>query len=90
MVAVEIMPKVGDDAHPADAKALAQPVDHRQQHGDVGGVPRQHLGAERPAVAVEDDGQHHLLEVRPMVLGMAVGAQRLAAGALERQRRLCP
>jgi hypothetical protein len=36
--------------------------------------PAQHLCADRPPLAVEDDGQRHLFEVRPVVLGMAVGA----------------
>jgi hypothetical protein len=56
---------VGNNAYPADVKALAQTVDHRQQHGRVRGVARQHLGADRPALTVDDDGQDHLFEVRP-------------------------
>ena len=75
---------VGDDADPADVKALAQTVDDRQQNGGIGGVARQHLGADRPAVAVNDDGQDHLLQVGAMVLGVAISSQTVAAGAIER------
>ena len=67
MVAFAIIPRSATTHTRADGEAVAQPVDDRRQHGDVGGVPRQHLGAERPPLAVEDDGRHHLFEVRPMV-----------------------
>ncbi len=76
---------VGDDADPADMEALAQTVDHRQQHRHIGGVAGQHLGANRPALAVDDDGQDHLLQVRPMVLRVAVSPQAFAACATKRQ-----
>jgi hypothetical protein len=65
---------VGNDADPADMEALAQTVDHRQ-----------HLGANRPALAVDDDGQDHLLQVRPIVLRVAVSPQAFAARATKRQ-----
>ena len=74
---------VGDDADPADMEALAQTVDNRQQHRDVGGVARQHLGADWPPLAIDDDGQDHLLQIRPMVLRVAVSPQALAARAVE-------
>ena len=74
---------VGDDAHPADRKALAQPIDHGDQAAGVGGVPGPHLGAHRPAVAVEQHRQDHLVEIGPMVLGKAATPQGLAAGPLE-------
>ena len=35
---------VGDDADPADRKALSQAVDDRQQRRHVGGIARPHLG----------------------------------------------
>src|SRR5215831_3382586 len=76
---------VGDDADPADMKALAQTVDDRQQYGGIGGVARQHLGADRPAVAVDDDSQDHLLQIGAMVLGVAISPEPLAASAVERQ-----
>ena len=75
---------VGDDAYPADMEALAQTVDNRQQHRHIGGVAGQHLGADRPPLAVDDDGQDHLLQVRPMVLRVAMSPEALAAGAAER------
>ena len=31
---------IGDDANPADGKALAQPIDHRDQAARIGGIPR--------------------------------------------------
>ena len=74
-------------ADAADAEALAQTVDHGQQHRHVGSVPSQHLGAHRAALAVEDHGQHHLPQVGAVVLGMAVRPQAVAARAVERQRR---
>src|SRR6516165_4964942 len=75
---------VGDDADPADMKAFAQTVDHRQQHGGVGGVARQHLGANPLALAVDDNGEDHLLQVWPVILRMAVSPKAVAAGAVER------
>ena len=62
-------------ADTADAEALLETVDHGQ-----------HLGAHRPALAVENHRQHHLPQVRAVVLGMAVDPQALAARAMERQR----
>jgi len=76
---------VGDDADPADGKALPQAVDHRQQRRHVGGVPRPHLGADRPPVAVDDEAEDHLLQIGAIVLGIAMLAERLAAFAVERQ-----
>ena len=81
---------VGNDADAADGEALAQSVDHRQQEGDVGGVAGEHLGADRPARAIDHHRQQHLLQVRPVVLGVAMGAEGRAAGALERQGWWCP
>src|SRR5215469_9291350 len=74
---------VGDDAPPADMKALAQTVDDRHQHPRVGGVAGQHLGANRPALAVDDNGEDHLLQVWPVILRMAMSAKTLAASAVE-------
>ena len=78
---------VGDDADAVDRKALAQPVDHRDQAADVGGVARPHLRAHRSAVAIQQHGQDHLVEVGPMVLGEAAPPERLTAGALEIEAR---
>jgi len=66
-------------------KALAQTVDDRQQHNGISRVARQHLGANRPALTVDDDRQDHLLQVGAMVLRVAVSPQTLAASAVERQ-----
>ena len=51
--------------------------------GDVGGVARPHLRAHRPAIAVDHHRQDHLTKIGPMILAVAVTAQRLAAGAFE-------
>ena len=74
---------VGDDADPADRKAPLQAIDDRQQRRHVGGGARPHFGADRPAVAVDDEAEDHLLQVRAIVLGIAVLAERLAALAIE-------
>jgi hypothetical protein len=37
------------------------------------------------AIAVEQHGENHLAQVRPMILGIAVPAERLPVGALEIQ-----
>ena len=76
---------VGDHAHARDVEAPAQPVDHRDQRRHVGGVARPHLRAHRPPVAVDQDREDHLPQIRTMILAVAVLAQRLAAGALEVQ-----
>ena len=78
-------PPVRHHADPADAEALPKTVDHRQQHRHVSGVPRQHLGAHRAALAVQHHRQHHLAQVRAVILGMAVCPQALAARPVERQ-----
>jgi hypothetical protein len=74
---------VGDDADPIDAKAALQTIDRRDQAGHIGGVSRPHLGAHRPAFAVEEHGQNRLVEIGPVVLGEAAPSERLAARALE-------
>jgi hypothetical protein len=75
---------VGDDAHAADIETPAQPVDDGDQARHVGGIARPHLRAHRPAVAVEQHGQDHLLQVRPVILAVAMLTQRLAAGVSAR------
>src|SRR5688572_19229848 len=74
---------VGDHTDPADREAPAQPVDHRDQRGDVGDIARPDLGAHRPPVAIDQDRQDHLAEVRAMILAVAVAAEGLAARAFE-------
>jgi hypothetical protein len=70
---------IGDDANPADGKPCAQAVDHRQQRRDISSVSLAHLSADRPAVAVDDEAEDHLFQVRPVVLGIAALPQRFAA-----------
>ena len=82
MVAAEIMPRSAT-THSAEMKAFAQPIDDRHQHPRVGDVARQHLGANRPALAVDDNGEDHLLQVWPVILRMAVGPKAVGAGAVE-------
>jgi hypothetical protein len=70
---------------PADIEAPAQPVDDGDHGRHIGSVARPHLRAHRPPVAVEQHGQDHLLQVRPVILAVAVLTQRLPAGALKVQ-----
>ena len=44
------------------------------QHAHIRGVARHHLGADRASLAVDHDGQDHLLQIGPVVLGVAVSA----------------
>ena len=76
---------VGHDTDAANAEALPQPVDHRQQHGHVGRIARPHLGADGRARSVDHETEDHLLEIGPKVLRVAMLTQRLAALAVERQ-----
>ena len=59
------------------------PVDDRQQPGDIGGIARPHLRTDRTAVAVEQLGNEHLAKIGPVVLRVAVPAEAIAAGAGE-------
>ena len=72
------------------AKRVAQPVDDRQQHADVGRVARPHLGAHRPALGIDHDPQDHLHQLGPVVLGVAPPAERRAAGAAKDSESSCP
>jgi len=65
------MPRSATRREAADAEPVAQPIDDGDQHGDVGGVARRHLGADRPAFGVDHHGEDHLGEVGPVVLGVA-------------------
>src|SRR5271169_2930067 len=76
---------VGDNADAADAKTRAQPVDHRQQGGHVGGVAGPQLGAQRPAVLIHDQPDDHLIEIGPVVLRVAATTKLLAALSLKGQ-----
>ena len=56
-VSALIMPR---SATYARCRTLAHPVDHRDQRRHVGGVPRPHLRAYRPPVAVNEHSKDHL------------------------------
>src|SRR5262249_48032098 len=75
------------DADLTNAKLAPQPLHHRQQGSDVGGVPRPQLTADRPAVAVQHRPDDQLLLVGPVVLAVAVLPQFLPAFAPHVQRR---
>jgi hypothetical protein len=77
------MPRSATTREAVDAESPLQAIDRRDQASDVGGVSRPHLRAHRPAVAVEEHGQDHLVEIGPMVLGETAPSKRLAARALE-------
>ena len=76
-------PAVGNHAHAGDGEAPAEPVDDRDEGGNIGGVARPHLRAHRPAIAVDHYRQDHLAKIGPVILAVAVTAQPLAAGAFE-------
>jgi hypothetical protein len=76
---------VGDDADAADAKPRPQPVDHRQEGGDIGGITGPQLAAQRPAVLIHDQPDDHLVEIRAVVLRVAAPAKLGAALSLEGQ-----
>src|SRR3954453_23689561 len=78
---------VGDDADTADAEAMPQAVDHRQQHADIGGVAGPHLRADRSPLGVHHQTEDHLHQIRAVVLGIAALAERLPALAGEAERR---
>src|SRR5262249_54389696 len=77
---------IGDDADAGDQEAGLEPLDDRQEGGDVGGVAGPQLGTDRPPAAVDDDGEHDLFQIRAVVLRVAVLAEALAAGTLEIKR----
>jgi len=67
------------DADADDPEPLLQPVHYRDQRRHVRRVPRPHLAADRMPFAVQNHPHHHLLQVRPVVLAVAVLAQRLSS-----------
>jgi len=76
---------IGDPADAADMEARAQAVDHRRRRRDVGGIAGPHFRADRPSVAVNDEAEDHLVEVGPIIFGIAALPEALAAFAVERQ-----
>src|ERR1700687_2474981 len=79
-------PAVSNQAHPSNAKALAQARDNRQQRLHIGGVARPGFRTDRPAFAIEDDPDDHLAQIGAMVLRLAMPTKALATGAVEQQR----
>jgi hypothetical protein len=77
---------VGDDADASDQEAGLEPLDHRQQGGNVGGIAGPQLGTNGPPAAVDDDREHDLLQIRAVVLRVSVSPEALTAGALEIER----
>ena len=77
---------IGDDADTVDGKAAAQTVDHRDQGGDIRSIAGPHLRADGSPFLVDDDADDHLVQVRPVILGVAALAERGTALALEIQR----
>ena len=65
VVSALIRPRSATTHTRAMAKRRAQPLDHREECGDVGGVARPHFRAHR-SLAV-DQPQGHLPKVRPMI-----------------------
>ena len=49
----------------------------------VSAIAGPRLRAYRPAITVQEHGEDHLAQVWPMILGIAMLAERLPAGALE-------
>jgi len=76
---------IGNNADAIEQETFPQPGDHRYQRRYVGGIARPHLAANRPSVLVDDDADHHLMQIGPGVFGMTVAPERLAAFALEIQ-----
>ena len=76
---------------PRSATTQIRPIAKRRRSRSITGirvvtsasVARPHLGAHWPSVAVDQDREDHLAEVRAMVLAVAVAADGLAAHALE-------
>ena len=91
---------IGDDANPANRKTLAQPIDDGDQTARIGGVSGR-ISVHRPAVAVEQHRQDHLVEIGPMVLGKAapskvgrraleIEAGRIHEHQIERAEEIAP
>src|SRR3954468_716509 len=62
------------DAGARDPEAMAQAIDDGHKHAHIRGIARHHLGADRASFGVDYRGQDHLLQVGPMILGVAVSA----------------
>jgi len=78
---------IGDDTDPANREARAQPVDHRHEDADIGGIAGPHLRADRPTLRVDHHAQDHLHQVGPVILRIALRPDRRTARAGETERR---
>jgi hypothetical protein len=74
---------VGHHRNLPQAEAAPQPFNDRHQGGDVGGIARPHLAADRVALHVQGQTHHHLAQVGPMVLVVAPFAQALPTFAFK-------
>ena len=86
MVSALIMPRVGDHAHARDVEAPEQPVDHRNEGADVGGVARPDFNRDRRRRSIKD----HLPQVRAMVLAVAAGPPSSAGVSKDSRHRPWP
>jgi hypothetical protein len=73
---------IGDHTKVADTKALANPLHHRQQRCDIGGVPRPHLAANGADVAIEHGPDNHLEKILAVVFAKSPAAKMGATAAL--------
>src|SRR5205823_2842028 len=64
-------PAIGYDAHAFYAELAAQTVNYRGESGYVRSVAGPQERSERPVGAVEHDTEHHLLEMRTIVLAVS-------------------
>ena len=78
---------IGHDANAIDPEATPESIHDGDQRLHVGGVAGPQLAADRSALSVQDRSHDHLLEIRPMILGVAVLAQSFPAFSLEVDRR---
>src|SRR5262249_27241857 len=69
---------IRNDAHPANRKPLVQPIDHRHQRGDVGGIAGPHLGTNRSSVTVNQHREDHLPQIRSVILAISMPTERLS------------
>jgi hypothetical protein len=71
MVSLLIMPPVGHHDGAADAEALAELLDHRDERACVGGVARQNVPSDGPAVLIDSEADDDLWAVGHLVAGVA-------------------
>src|ERR1700729_1256789 len=77
---------IGNDTETLDGEAVAQPLDDGDQRGDVGGIAGPHLRADRPSLLIDDDADDHLVQMRPIILGVTAFTERGATLTLEIDR----